>query len=83
MFSISGRGTVATGRVERGICNKGDEVEIIGLGSKLKTTLTGIGMLAPSEFVQFLIMIYQKCSTRNWIGYATLIFSFVSILSGI
>lgn len=43
VFSIAGRGTVATGRVERGICNKGDEVEIVGFGTKLKTTLTGIG----------------------------------------
>ncbi|KAI0330546.1 translation elongation factor Tu [Cubamyces sp. BRFM 1775] len=42
VFSISGRGTVATGRVERGVCNKGDEVEIIGLGTKLKSVLTGI-----------------------------------------
>jgi len=44
VFSISGRGTVATGRAERGICNKGDEVEIIGLGESFKTTLTGIEM---------------------------------------
>ncbi|KAF7799034.1 hypothetical protein EIP86_010264 [Pleurotus ostreatoroseus] len=44
VFSISGRGTVATGRVERGVCNKGDEVEIVGFGTKLKTTLTGIEM---------------------------------------
>lgn len=44
VFSISGRGTVATGRVERGIINKGDEVEIVGLGNTFKTTLTGIGM---------------------------------------
>lgn len=43
VFSISGRGTVCTGRVERGIANKGDEVEILGLGSSLKTILTGIG----------------------------------------
>ncbi|KAH9944076.1 translation elongation factor Tu [Epithele typhae] len=42
VFSISGRGTVATGRVERGICNKGEEVEILGLGSKFKSVLTGI-----------------------------------------
>ena len=45
VFSISGRGTVATGRVERGVVNKGDEVEIVGYGSKMKTTLTGIGTL--------------------------------------
>ncbi|EKM61179.1 uncharacterized protein PHACADRAFT_247623, partial [Phanerochaete carnosa HHB-10118-sp] len=44
VYSISGRGTVATGRAERGICHKGDEVEIIGFETKLKTTLTGIEM---------------------------------------
>jgi len=43
VFSISGRGTVATGRVERGIATKGAEVEIVGLGAHFKTTLTGIG----------------------------------------
>jgi len=43
-FSISGRGTVATGRVERGVITKGCEVEIIGLGANLKTTLTGVEM---------------------------------------
>ncbi|ORX58716.1 elongation factor Tu [Hesseltinella vesiculosa] len=44
VFSISGRGTVATGRVERGVVTKGQEVEIVGLGSTLKTTLTGVEM---------------------------------------
>ncbi|KAF9585077.1 translation elongation factor Tu [Lunasporangiospora selenospora] len=44
VFSISGRGTVATGRVERGTITKGAEVEIVGMGSSLKTTLTGIEM---------------------------------------
>lgn len=44
VFSISGRGTVATGRAERGIANKGDEVEIVGFGPNVKTTLTGIEM---------------------------------------
>jgi len=43
VFSISGRGTVATGRVERGIATKGAEVEVVGLGVHFKTTLTGIG----------------------------------------
>ena len=46
VFSISGRGTVATGKVERGVITKGSEVEIVGLGDKIKTTLTGIGELA-------------------------------------
>jgi len=44
VFSISGRGTVATGRVERGTATKGAEVEIVGLGAHFKTTLTGIEM---------------------------------------
>ena len=44
VFSISGRGTVVTGRVERGTITKGSEIEIIGMGSNLKTTLTGIEM---------------------------------------
>ncbi|KAL0580381.1 translation elongation factor Tu [Marasmius crinis-equi] len=44
VFSISGRGTVATGRVERGTATKGSEVEILGMGDSFKTTLTGIEM---------------------------------------
>jgi elongation factor Tu len=44
VFSISGRGTVATGRIERGRVKTGDEVEIIGLGAKEKTTVTGVEM---------------------------------------
>jgi len=45
VFSIEGRGTVATGRIERGIVKVGDEVEIIGLSDKAqKTTVTGVEM---------------------------------------
>ena len=44
VFSISGRGTVVTGRVERGIVNTGDEVEIVGLKDTTKTTVTGVEM---------------------------------------
>ncbi|KAL2911925.1 translation elongation factor Tu [Polyrhizophydium stewartii] len=44
VFSISGRGTVVTGRVERGVIEKGAEVEIIGYGPTLKTTITGVEM---------------------------------------
>ncbi|KAF0500673.1 Elongation factor Tu [Gigaspora margarita] len=44
VFSISGRGTVATGRVERGTISKGSEIEIVGMGQTVKTTLTGIEM---------------------------------------
>ena len=45
VFTITGRGTVATGRIETGICNTGDPVEIIGMGAeKLTSTITGVEM---------------------------------------
>ncbi|PWF61509.1 elongation factor Tu [Shewanella sp. BC20] len=44
VFSISGRGTVVTGRVERGIVRVGDEVEIVGIRATTKTTCTGVEM---------------------------------------
>jgi elongation factor Tu len=44
VFSISGRGTVVTGRVERGVINVGDEIEIVGMKATRKTTCTGVEM---------------------------------------
>ena len=45
VFSITGRGTVATGRIERGVINTGDAVEILGMGAEnLKSTITGVEM---------------------------------------
>jgi len=44
VFSITGRGTVATGRIERGKVHVGDEVELIGLGTHRKTVVTGVEM---------------------------------------
>ncbi len=44
VFSISGRGTVVTGRVERGVVNVGDEVEIVGIKTTVKTIVTGVEM---------------------------------------
>jgi len=45
VFSITGRGTVATGRIETGVFNSGDDVDIIGMGAeKLKSTVTGVEM---------------------------------------
>ena len=45
VFSITGRGTVATGRIERGVINTGDPVDIIGMGAEnLKSTVTGVEM---------------------------------------
>ncbi|MAF97384.1 MAG: elongation factor Tu [Micavibrio sp.] len=44
VFSISGRGTVATGRIESGVINVGDEIEIVGIRETQKTTITGVEM---------------------------------------
>ena len=44
VFSISGRGTVATGRVERGIVKVGEEIEVVGIKATAKTTVTGVEM---------------------------------------
>ena len=44
VFSITGRGTVATGRIERGVINVGDAVELIGFGETLTSTCTGVEM---------------------------------------
>ncbi len=48
VFTISGRGTVATGRIERGIVNTGEEVEITGIKETQKTTVTGVEMFRKS-----------------------------------
>jgi elongation factor Tu len=44
VFSIAGRGTVVTGRIERGVINVGDEIEIVGIKDTVKTTCTGVEM---------------------------------------
>ncbi|MFM8395524.1 MAG: elongation factor Tu [Acidobacteriota bacterium] len=44
IFSISGRGTVATGRIERGLVKVGEEVEVVGIRDTIKTTVTGVEM---------------------------------------
>jgi elongation factor Tu len=44
VFSISGRGTVCTGRIETGVVNVGDEIEIVGIKDTVKTTITGVEM---------------------------------------
>ncbi|MDP7156916.1 MAG: elongation factor Tu, partial [SAR324 cluster bacterium] len=44
VFTISGRGTVATGRIERGIVNTGEEIEIVGIRDTQQTTVTGVEM---------------------------------------
>ncbi len=55
VFTITGRGTVATGKIERGKIKVGEEVEIIGLGSHKKTTVTGVEM-------------FRKTLDEGWAG---------------
>ncbi len=50
VFTISGRGTVVTGRIERGIVNVGDKIEIVGFGDTTETTCTGVTMLSVVRF---------------------------------
>ena len=44
VFSITGRGTVATGRIESGVIKVGEEMDIVGMGSDMKSTCTGVEM---------------------------------------
>ena len=55
VFSITGRGTVATGRIERGMVKVGEEIEIVGIKDTRKTTVTGVKCSA-------------SCSTRAWLA---------------
>ena len=48
VFSITGRGTVATGRIERGVVKVGDNVELVGIRDTRATTVTGIEMFKKS-----------------------------------
>ena len=68
VFSITGRGTVATGRVEAGIIKVGDEVEILGLGEDKKSVVTGVEMFANCWIREKLVITLVCCfvvSTRT------------------
>ena len=75
-FSISGRGTVVTGRVERGTMKKGDEAEFVGKKAKIKTTITGekielvhhVSMHSCGACSELFCLTLQawKCSTSLW-----------------
>ncbi len=73
VFSISGRGTVVTGRIERGIVKVGDEIEIIGIKPTLKTTCTGVEMFRKlldqgqaGDNVGVLLQRHQAGRSRAW-----------------
>lgn len=70
VFSITGRGTVATGRVERGQIKVGEEVEIIGIHDTSKTTVTGVEMfrklLDYAELVTTLVHYYVVLLVKTY-----------------
>ena len=57
VFSITGRGTVATGKIERGIVKVGEEVELLGLGKDRKTTVTGVEMFRKLTWMKVVLVI--------------------------
>ena len=67
VFSISGRGTVVTGRVERGVVNVGDEIEIVGIKDTVKTTCTGVEMFRKLRLiaVRRVTMLVFFCAARS------------------
>ena len=75
VFSISGRGTVVTGRIGRGIVKVGDEIEIVGVKDTPKTTCTGVEMFRKlldegraGENVGVLLAWYEARRSRAWSG---------------
>ena len=73
VFSITGRGTVATGRIERGIVKQGEEVDIVGMGADNKTVVTGVEMFRKlldetSETMQDFYMWSGQRGDRAWSG---------------
>ena len=73
VFSISGRGTVVTGRVERGVVKVNEEIEIVGLKDTVKTTCTGVEMFRKlldqgqaGDNVGVLIKRYSKRRCGAW-----------------
>jgi elongation factor Tu len=69
VFSITGRGTVATGRIETGVANTGDPVEIIGMGAeKLTSTITGVEMFQrflTEEKLEITLVFFKRYSKED------------------
>ena len=75
VFSITGRGTVATGRIETGIVKVGDEVQIMGLGADMKSVVTGVEMFRKlldegeaGDNVGLLLRGIDKKDIQSWYG---------------
>ena len=85
VFSISGRGTVVTGRIGRGIVKVGDEIEIVGYKDTAKTTCTGVEMFRKlldegraGENVGVLLAWNQARRSRAWSGACTARFNYAA-----
>jgi len=79
VFSISGRGTVVTGRIERGIIKVGEEVEIVGIHDTTKTVVTGVEMFRKLLDLDE-IQLHGGCSTKNRNQHPHLGFVFVDTI---
>ncbi len=71
VFTITGRGTVATGRIERGKVKVGDEVEIVGLAPETrKTVVTGVEMVMPGDNVTFTVELIKPVALEEGLRFA-------------
>src|ERR671927_793285 len=70
VFTISGRGTVVTGRVERGIVKVGEEIEIVGFKDTVKTTVTGVEMFMPGDNVNLDIELITPIACEEGLRFA-------------
>ena len=70
VFSISGRGTVVTGRIERGIIKVGEEIEIVGIRDTQKTTVTGVEMVMPGDNVKMVVTLINPVAMDEGLRFA-------------
>ena len=70
VFSITGRGTVATGRVEQGVIKTGETVEIVGIHDTSSTVVTGVEMVMPGDNVQMEIELIQPIAMDQGLRFA-------------
>src|ERR671924_190793 len=70
VFSISGRGTVVTGRVERGIIKVGDEIEIVGIRPTQKTVCKGMEMVMPGDNVKMVVTLITPIAMEQGLRFA-------------
>ena len=70
VFSISGRGTVVTGRIERGVIKVGEEIEIVGIRPTQKTTVTGVEMVMPGDNIKMNVTLINPVAMDEGLRFA-------------